>query len=216
MFSEDYLLRIIRQYTAAFARIIGLKLAGDYQEALREIGQNLEVLLGLDTSLLELMDDESLYRLLSVNMQMDIERLGCIADLFKEKGEILGYQGNRSESDNCYIRSLSFYLLMSLNQDPALSIDEVSKKISEIIHKVRNEVIPAKTLFDLFSYFENDGEYAKAETILTDLASRPEVGKDANIELMLFYTRLLEKDEKEITAAGMNRQIIQDKLKDLN
>ena len=42
MFSEDYILRMIRMATAALAQIIGLKKAGQYQQALQAIDQALE------------------------------------------------------------------------------------------------------------------------------------------------------------------------------
>ena len=95
MLSDDYLIRMIRQGVAVLARIVGLKKAGDYQEALQEVDQSLEQILGLDVELIRSLDDESLYRILTKNEQLDLERLGFLADLFKEEGDILNLQDQK-------------------------------------------------------------------------------------------------------------------------
>jgi hypothetical protein len=214
MLSDDYLFRMFSQAAAVFARIIGLKKSGDYIGALREIDQNLEQLLGLNTKLIRLLDDESLYRNLSIHEQLNMERLGIIADLFKEEGEINKILGKKPESENAYGRSLSFYLLMELNNDPSHPMD-VSQKISEIIQNIKYDNVPSKTLFDLFCCFENEEKYAKADEILELLSARPDAKTDARRERKLFYKRLLENESIELTAHGMNRKYIQDKEKEL-
>src|SRR4030043_528717 len=116
MSSEDYLIRMIRQATDVIARIIGLRKSGDYRDAFQEIDQNLEQLFGMDPKLIRLLDDESLYRNLSANEQLNMERLEFIADLFREEGELFQLQGKIPESENSYARSLSFYLIMDANK----------------------------------------------------------------------------------------------------
>lgn len=212
MLSDDYLIRMIRQGVAVLARIVGLKKAGDYQEALQEVDQSLEQILGLDVELIRSLDDESLYRILTKNEQLDLERLGFLADLFKEEGDILNLQDQKPGSNNCYIRSLNYYLMMSINQDPSHPI-ELSQKIKEIIQILGDYDLPNETLFDLFCYFENIGEYANADNILAKLATRPEVKSDVKSEMSSFYHRLLEINQKELTAGGLILQQIISKLK---
>jgi hypothetical protein len=214
MFSDDYLIRMIRQGTAVLARIIGLKKAGDYQEALQEVDQSLEQILGLDVELIRLLDDESLYRILTKNEQLDLDQLGLLADLFKEEGDILDLQDQKPESNNCYIRSLNYYLMMSINQDPSHPI-ELSQKIKEIILILGDCDLPNETLFNLFSYFENIGEYANADNILTKLATRSEVKSDVRSEMSSFYHRLLEMNPEGLEAGGLSLQQIKSKLKDI-
>jgi hypothetical protein len=52
------------------------------------------------------MDDESIYKILTKDEQIDIKRLGIIADLYKEEGDIIARQG-QPESHNYYLRSLN-------------------------------------------------------------------------------------------------------------
>ena len=127
MFSDDYLIRMIRQATAVFARIIGLKSAEQYQEALQVIDQTLEQLFGIDAEIIRLLDDESLYTLLMKNEVLDLEKLGFIADLFKEEGDIQKLQNQNNESINCYIRSLNYYLMIGINSETSHPIRIISK-----------------------------------------------------------------------------------------
>ena len=214
MFSEDYLIRMIGQATAVFARIIGLKSAGQYQEALQVIDQTLEQLLGMDAETIKLLDDESLFIILMKNEALDLEKLGFIADLFKEEGDIQKLQDQNNESINCYIRSLNYYLMISSNSETSRP-NELSRKIDELIQKLDTYTFEEKTLLNLFCYYENLGEFAKADHILSKLAARNDAKVNVVDEMKSFYQRLIEKSPKELAAGGMSRTQIRNKLKEL-
>jgi hypothetical protein len=214
MLSEDYLVRQIMQFASVIAKIMGLKMGGQYQVALEVIDQSLGELLGISAELANLLDDESLYKALTINEVLDLERLGMVAELFKEKGDILNLQKQKMESDNCYLRSLNGYLLISSNKDSSQS-NELSQKIDELILKLMNYDLPEKTILDLFCYYENEGKYAKAENILSLLVNLPKVNADIQSEMISFYKRLLLKSQKELSAGGIEEKRIRLKLKDM-
>jgi len=214
MFSDDYLLRIIRQATAVFASIIGLKCAGQYQEALKVINQTLEQLLGLDAEMISLLDDESLYLLLMKNEVLDVEKLGFIADLFKEEGDIKKLQNHIDESINCYIRSLTYYLIISINSETSRPI-ELPQKIDELLQQLGTYNYNEQTLLSLYFYYENAREFAKADNMLNRLATQNDSKAYVVDEMKSFYKRLLEKSPKELAAGGMSRTQIRNKLREL-
>ena len=214
MFSEDYLIRMIKQATAVFARVIGLKSAGKYQEALQAIDQTLEQLFGMDAETIRLLDDESLYKILMKNEVLDLEKLGFIADLFKEEGDIQKLQNQNNESINSYTRSLDYYLMAGLNSETSRPIG-LSQKIDELLQKLDTYNFEEKTLLDLFCYYENAGEFAKADNMLSKLATRNDAKVNVVDEMKSFYKRLIEKSPKELTAGGMSRTQIRSKLKEL-
>jgi tetratricopeptide (TPR) repeat protein len=214
MFSEDYLIRMIRQATAVFARVIGLKSAGKYQEALQVVDQILEQLLGMDAETIRLLDDESLYRMFMKNEVLDLEKLGFIADLFMEEGDIQKLQNQNNESINSYIRSLNYYLMISFNSETSQPI-ELSQKIDELLQKIDTYYFEEKTLLNLFCYYENAKEFAKADNMLNKLATRNDARANAVDEMKSFYKRLIEKSPKELAAGGMSRTQIRSKLKEL-
>jgi tetratricopeptide (TPR) repeat protein len=214
MFSDDYVIKIIRQATAVFARIIGLKTAEQYQEALQVIDQTLEQLLGIDGDMIRLLDDESLYTLLMKNEVLDLEKLGLVAGLFKEEGDIRRLQKQIEKSVHCYIRSLNYYLIIGINSlTPGK--DKNSLKVDELIQKIDTHVFEGQTLLNLYCYYENAGEFAKAENMLSRLATANSTDASVMDEMKSFYKRLLEKSPKELADGGMNRTQVQKKLIDL-
>lgn len=212
MFSEDYLMRIIRQATAVFARIIGLKSVGQYQEALKVVDQTLEILLGLDAEMISLLDDESLYLLLMKNEVLDLEKLGFIADLYKEEGDIKKLQDQIGESINCHIRSLNYYLVIGINLEASRPV-ELSQKIDELLQHLDTYNFNEQTLLNLYFYYENAREFAKADNMLSRLAAQNDSKAYAIDEMKSFYKRLLEIDPEELAAGGMSRTQIRNKLK---
>jgi hypothetical protein len=215
MLSDDFIIRMIRQATAVLKRIIGLKQAGDYQDALEEIDQTLEQLLGMDREIIKMMDDESIYKILTKEEQIDLERLGFIADLYKEEGDILFLQDQKQQGENYYLSSLNYYLKISMNSE-SLHQKELSQKVEEMIQKLGNIGLPNGTLYDLFCYFENNGKYENAENTITVLANNPENKANTRSELISFYKRLLEVEPKVLLSNGMSRKQIENKLKELS
>ena len=214
MFSEDYIIRMVRQHTAVFASIIGLKSAGQYQEALQDIDQALEQLLGMDAVIFRLLDDESQYSLLMKNEVLDLEKLGYIADLFNEEGDIQKLLNQNSESKNCYIRSLNYYMMIGINSEISRPI-ELSQKIDELLHKLDTYCFEEKTLLNLFYFYDNAREFAKADKMLIRLATRHDSKANLVDEMKSFYKRLMEKSPKELSAGGMSQRQIRNKLKEL-
>jgi hypothetical protein len=210
MLSDDYIIRMIQQGSIVLSRIIGLKKTGDYQEALQEIDQSLEQVLGINKEIIRNMDDESIYKRLTNNEQIDIKRLGIIADLYKEEGDIFGKQG-QPESHNYYLRSLNYYLLKYSNEE-ASQQNETMKKVDGIIEIIGSKDLPSETIFNLFCYYENRKEYTNADNMLNALAIHPEANAYVREETISFYKRLLAVDPEEIIASGLNLEQIKSKL----
>jgi tetratricopeptide (TPR) repeat protein len=205
---------MIRQFTGVLARIIGLKSAGQYQEALKETDQTLELFFGIDAELIKSLDDESLYAILMKNEALDVEKPGYIAYLFKEAGDIYKLQNQKFESINCYVHALHFSLKMSNLSETSLPSD-ISQMIDELIQKLDTFNLEENTLWDLFCHYENEKEFAKADQMLSRLAARIDSKANAVDEMKSFYKRLLELSDKELATGGMSQAGIQQKLKEL-
>jgi tetratricopeptide (TPR) repeat protein len=205
---------MIRQFTGVLARIIGLKSAGQYQEALKETDQTLELFFGIDAELIKSLDDESLYAILMKNEALDVEKPGYIAYLFKEAGDIYKLQNQKFESINCYVHALHFSLKISNLSETSLPSD-ISQMIDELIQKLDTNNLEVNTLWDLFCHYENEKEFAKADQMLSRLAARIDSKANAVDEMKSFYKRLLELSDKELATGGMSQAGIQQKLKEL-
>ena len=121
MYQEDFILRLIRLATAAIARAMGFKTAGEYRQALEVLDQMLEDVLGMSALLVHDMEDNSLLEALSNQNGLDTDRLYIVADLLKAEGDIFAEQHDEQDARRRYQRALSLYLEGS----PPLSLIEV-------------------------------------------------------------------------------------------
>jgi hypothetical protein len=98
---DDYLIRLIRQMVQMLLRIVGLKQAGQFEEALSEIDQATRTLLGPAADTLMLLDPSTAARVLA-----DPDRVLMWATLLSEQAEIRRSQGNTQHADSARERSL--------------------------------------------------------------------------------------------------------------
>jgi len=68
--------------TETVARLTHLRTAGNYEESLEVIDENLEELLGLRADLVRQLDDWQIKDMLTVNEYLDVERLYHVAVMF--------------------------------------------------------------------------------------------------------------------------------------
>lgn len=189
MFSEDYILRMIRMATAAMAEIMGLKKGGQYPQAMHAIDQAMEEVLGLKADLIRALDDQSLLSALTQNDRLDTDRLLILADLYYEDADILALQGKPTVAQASTLRALNFYLDVVLDWGP----EKVSKKfdkIEELVGKLDEQDLPPQTCFALFFYYDQVGEFPAARRMLEKLKQDPDWRDEALIEEAEFERRL--------------------------
>jgi tetratricopeptide (TPR) repeat protein len=152
MFTEDYVMRMIRQALAVFARVAGLKKAGRHEEAQQALDQALEILMGLDAGVIKQMDDDSLLDALTTGDHLDADRLAVLADVFREEGEILAAQGRPVESQADFLRALNFFIVAAWNLDPA-DPPVVDPRIAVLYRKLAGKALRRDALLQLEDYY---------------------------------------------------------------
>ncbi|MBI4512274.1 MAG: hypothetical protein HY698_21755 [Deltaproteobacteria bacterium] len=92
MYREDYLLRFVKQLAAALARVAGLRKSGEHEQALQEIQETWDELLGMPPGLFESMSADALTAILG-----SPEKARAVASLLHEEAAVLRTLG-RSEA----------------------------------------------------------------------------------------------------------------------
>jgi hypothetical protein len=210
--SEDYLIRRINEAAAVIARIVGLKLAGKYEEAQAEIHQSLGQLLGLGSESIDWLDGEALAGILSGERGPDPERLEYLADLKREQGDVLDREGDREGSARACAQSLECYLRIVAETENPRQRKEISAKLDDVIRRVELDAASDITLLNLFCHYENRGEYRNAEDILARLGARPGKRTEIREELRGFYSRLMKLEPGELSRNGMSPEDLRSKL----
>jgi hypothetical protein len=239
MLSEDYVIRMIQLAVAALLKILGLRKLGLYDDALVAVDLGLEQLLGLRASRVKSLDDERLYYLLTQNDRpqpgnpeatggrLDTRRLALVSELFEVEGDIYADQGRGSESQQDYARALRYAIEVYFQErDQAPAEDEsytlepgeegpgsIETQVIALLLKVRPEALGADTLWPMAGYYEDTGQYSRAEAILVRMSDWPELRSEMLPELAAFYGRLLEKPAGVLSAVGMDPAKIRESLK---
>ncbi len=213
MLTEDYLIRMINLAIAALLEIVGLKEKGDYLTALARIDMTFEHLLGLRTNMVKGLDDDRLYYLLTRNDRLDTRRLLIVADLFHQEGDVYTGLGKPEEAREDYARALRFDLELIFNAPEADGV-ELTGRIEDLIQKLDiagagMRALGADTLWPLAGYFEESGAFARAESVLLELANRPDTRAGIQPELAAFYERLSGKKREDLERGGLSMEQVQ-------
>jgi hypothetical protein len=211
MLTEDYIMRMINQALAVLLRVLGFKQAGRHQEALQEIDQALEDLLGLRADLIRRLDDDSLLESLTQGETLDTDRLALVADFYKEEGDIYAAQNLTNDSYFSHLRALNFYVEAVLAGGP-FNLPPPHEQIEVLLGGIGNLSLPPDTLYTLFVYFERMGQFQRAGAILGRLATIPELQAEVHSEQKEFYGRLLEQPDEQLAKGGLPRQEVEERL----
>ncbi len=153
MLTEDYLIRRINQAIALLLHAIGLRKNGQLEAALTDIDIALELLLGMRSVLLKEMDDHSILQLLTVRGELDLERVGLVARLFKQEAEIYEVEGRQAECFRDYLRALNYSLDLALREMPDLDAELIGD-IEELRKWFSAHRLPLDTQAALLDYYQ--------------------------------------------------------------
>jgi tetratricopeptide (TPR) repeat protein len=207
MLTEDYIMRMINLALAVLVKILGFKKAGHYEEAIQHIDQALEILFGMRADLIRRLDDESLLDALTIQDNLDTDRLLVVAELFKEEGDILDKQGHKVESELSRLRALNFFMEVALSEDPG-NLSEIQDKIEDLQSHLIDYTFPPETLYTLFVYYTHLGKFKVALGNLYNLADKSISDTGIKHEINEFLHDLLSKSDEEIQKGGLTREEI--------
>jgi hypothetical protein len=213
MLRKDYILRLIEQLGVVLERILALKQNGQAHEALKEIEQACEKYLGLDYRIVAAAHGEGLVTLMSVGGKFDPRRAVLLGELLKEEGELYEMEGITERSYWGYTRSLWLFL-ESLNRDPSLRTPENIKDTRFILGKLSRYKLAPELKSLLFTYYEWNSQFDKAENMLFDLLDHDravwvEKGKQ-------FYQRVGALSDEELAEGGLPREELDEGIKELS
>ena len=214
MLRNDYIMRLIEQFTQAMALILGFKNAQKYQDALDLTAETIQQLFGVDAKFIDTIPDEDLMVLLRTNDGIEPDKAIIIAALQKEAGDIFEAAG---DSDSSYIRhSKALNLLLEVyNHDTPTNLPDYLNEtgIAGLIAKLDRYELPEATKLRLLLYYEKAGNFAKAEDLLYDMI---ETGQPEIIDRgIAFYRRIALKSDQQLEAGNLPREEVQEGLAEL-
>jgi hypothetical protein len=214
MLSEDYLMRWIRITTSALARMLGLRAAGLYEDAIFLIDQTLQQLLGLPGDVVDRLDDASLLAMLGAPDHLDQELTVMLADLTKAKGDVYLDQKMQAESDRCTLRALNLLLAAELAR-PQDETESLLAKIQPVAEELQEVELPAETEFDLFQVYVINQAWKPALLALDDLLEDTPVPEGLLASAQDFYRQVLGLPDDELESVQIERADVTARLASL-
>lgn len=128
MLRDDYIIRLIKQFAAFVARIVGKREAGDFDGALAESGRAWDDLIGQPPrELVDVIDTKTLADLLK-----EPAKLRVAAKLLIEEGRSYAGKGDPVHASVCYRRAWELYLearLIEPGDDDAEVMSELARLV---------------------------------------------------------------------------------------
>jgi hypothetical protein len=208
MITRDYIMRMINQLAASLARVLFLKNAREFPQALTEIQKTCKQLIGADLKFLRRLSDVQLIELLGGDRELASSKYYVLGMLFKEQSDIDLLLGRREETLEHLTTSLSLLIEALLNAEGAVDAGH-AETIDHILQQLRDPDIPTHIRAKVFSYHERVGTYDKAEDVLFDLISAGTFSPSRGLE---FYERLLKKPAEELLRGNLPRQEVEEGL----
>lgn len=188
---KDYVMRLIRQLSAAIAKIMGLKADNKLEESQDLLNETFKNFTGLDKKVVEALPYEILMQRVSGGRQIDPVKVLPFIDLLYLQGDIYEQQGEMSKAGNLYMKALDIMLCVILNEDD-LVWEENQEKIYGLIKAIRDYGTPIDTKIRLFAFYERAKNYAKAEDVLLEALDQSGGDRELLETGSAFYERLAD------------------------
>lgn len=217
---RDSILRLIEQLGQVIAIAIGLAKGGQPDEALQVIDQALKGLVGFDLDDIEQMRAEDVIQMVRLARsghiapaEMVAGDLAFTAGLLAEAAEIHGLQGELARRDTGRLKALQLYLTVLTEEQPDLAV--AVQVVPSLLEKLEGYELPYQTIYQLWQYHEQRGEFARAEDRLFELLDNEQSGDEIVGDGIAFFLRLLDRTDAELEAGGLPRDEVEAGLDEL-
>jgi hypothetical protein len=214
MINKDYILRLAEKFGRFLAIILHLRQANQFEDALIYIDDLFLQMLGFTSSFINSVSEEIVLKMISPLGELNVEKCLWIAILLKAEGDIYEDMGNADESYYRYLKSLHFFLAVPPLEGNTGELD-VRAEVDELLNKLEAYQLPVQAKVKLFHYYEQTGQYAKAEDVLFDMIEAEQPDHDMVEQGIAFYTRLRVKSDDELQAGNLSREEVEEGLEQL-
>ncbi len=207
MSQRDYILRIAQEFGSVLAQVLYNRQIKNYAAAHKLIDEQSKQVFGMGIGFMRSVPEETLLSMFTSFDTLDTEKCWLLALLLKAEGDIYEDQGNTSESYYSYIRSLHLFLEVLLQGTTSTSTDRnMVPEIDELLSRLSEYDLPARTRLLLFRYFDHTHQYAKAEEILFEALEASGPKEDLIENGASFYQELLKKSDAALSADRFSRE----------
>ena len=205
MSQRDYILRIAEEFGRALAQVLYNRQIQDYAAAHKLLDEQCKQAFGMGIGFMRSVPYETLLAMLTSFDSLDTEKCWLLAILLKAEGDIYQDQGNASESYYSYVRSLNLVLEVIL-RDTIINGTATVPELEELLSRLSEFELPARTRLLLFRYFDRTGKYARAADVLFEMLEAGDPDGDLREQGTAFYQRLMKKSDAALSAGNFSME----------
>ena len=168
-------------------------------------------LLGISSRVVSTLTDEQLVALLTSGSSPDLRRVGSVLEVVKAEADVHGMRGDEKAAATGYRRALSLAAHLASRSDNHLD----STLAGDLVQRADSIGLTAERRLDLARVLEGLGRYADAEDVLFEaIDALPDDASPIDTGI-LFYQRLLAKEDGELEAGDLPRDEVKSGLAEL-
>jgi len=216
MIRRDYILRMIEQFLRALAQIQTSKKARQWPSATDEINQELERLIGTNLEAVVVLSETELFaRLMQGEPTQAVpEKAFILSALLQEAGELFEGQGDSEKARRCFLIALHLALDTAARNE-RMDCPTFAPSVEGLLGMLQDSGLPLKTQASLMHYYEQRGEFGKAEDVLFAMLHQ-ESGHRPILQLgITFYERLLGRSDASLMDGNLPRAEVEASLNEL-
>jgi hypothetical protein len=217
---RDYILRIFEQMGQVVAVVIGLRRNGEPAKAMNVMNDSLQGLVGFDLDDIERLGADDLVQMVRLSRsgsasadEMVPGQLAVIGGFLVEAAEIHDLQDEPARADAARIKALHLYLVILTEE--RLAHDVALDAVFPLLEQLSNYALPFELTVLLWRFYEQLGDYARAENVLFELLEEYGVTETVIPHGVAFYERLLARSDFELSSGGLPRDEVEAGLREL-
>jgi tetratricopeptide (TPR) repeat protein len=214
MVNKDYILRLAESFGRTLSIVLGLRKFNRNEEALIYIDDVFLKTVGLTSNFINSLSEDMLVRALSPMGRLNIDSCLWAAVLLKAEGEIYEEMGNANESYYRYIKSLNLFLA-ALSREPSIQDTDLHTQTTTLLDRLSSYDLPTNTKQSLLAYYEQFGQYNKAEDTLFDMLEAGQADHTIFEYGRAFYARLQARSDNDLLSSNFSRDEIREGLEHL-
>ena len=217
MYKDDFIMRHVRLFVMAIARVLGLIKEGDLGFALETVRVAFQDLLGMSLDDFLAYPEERLRDFLYFGELevMGLNRTAFAASMLLHAGRIFRAQENEERARACFERALQLLVETTLSAEDEVEMPDFTPPVQELLDEVRLEDLSDSLLTQLAFFFERNRDLKRADAAIQTLIARRPDDPDVRDLARSFYDILLDEDEAELGAAGFSEATIRERMKGL-
>jgi hypothetical protein len=212
LYQQDFIKRLIRQFTQAVLQIAGLTQAGRLTEAATLLEATYEDLFGLSPTVVFHTPTQELIQLIARGDDDDPQRIFVLAELLRSEARLSQGRFHDFDAHQQRLKSLSLHL-EAARRRPDFQSASALEAILDLQSDIQEGGMPPEVQADLFFFFEDMGYYRAALDAITTYLKLADHPDDIRPYLVAFCQRMLDLPEAALVAGGLSHAEVEATLK---